>query len=319
MIPNEIITFITKLWHCVWELQINGVYCRKRCVDDFMIKCWCHFCCMSWQVIVQLPCGNGRIVPFVSCVTRSVCMCVCKLWHHRFLFWSTRLWQKMAWFGKWIWMIFFDVGLTSSQLVVHLRPEVDTYIICSTQSGLAQCLQFTGIHVIFCVITLAVLIELLQRMLTCFWFSQMGIPSIRKQQALNLQEWKFRRICTVSIARLPVSTAWPIANITGTMAREIFYIKCMCHFFQNIHLQLWWAVCTCAPSGPPRIAPFSADMFAVYLKNPRMVPPKRKGDLELRRKNIFSFFLFYEKWRWVPRVVRYKFFAWWREGVWNAS
>ena len=42
----------------------------------------------------------------------------------------------------------------------------------------------------------------------------------------------------------------------------------------------------------------------------RMVPPKRKGDLELRRKKIVSFFLFYEKRRWVPRVVRYKFFAW---------
>lgn len=52
-------------------------YCRKHCVDDFMINCWCHFCCMSWQVIVQLPCGNGRIVPFVARVTRCVCMCVC--------------------------------------------------------------------------------------------------------------------------------------------------------------------------------------------------------------------------------------------------
>ena len=29
--------------------------------------------------------------------------------------------------------------------------------------------------------------------------------------------------------------------------------------------------------------------------HPRMVPPKRKGDLELRRKKVFSFFLFYEK------------------------
>ena len=58
---------------------------------------------------------------------------------------------------------------------------------------------------------------------------------------------------------------------------------------------------------------------SIWSKDPRMVPPKKKDDLELRRKNIFSFFNFMTKWRWVPRVVRYKFFAWWREGVWNAS
>ena len=46
---------------------------------------------------------------------------------------------------------------------------------------------------------------------------------------------------------------------------------------------------------------------------------KEKGGPWAPKKKIFSFFLFYEKWRWVPRVVRYKFFAWWREGVWNAS
>ena len=50
--------------------------------------------------------------------------------------------------------------------------------------------------------------------------------------------------------------------------------------------------------------------FETNTQDPRMVPPKRKGDLELRRKKIFSFFLFYGKRRWVPRVVRYKFFAW---------
>ena len=47
--------------------------------------------------------------------------------------------------------------------------------------------------------------------------------------------------------------------------------------------------------------------------------PKEKGGPWAPKKKGIFIFLFYEKWRWVPCIVRYKFFAWWRKGVWNAS
>ena len=48
-------------------------------------------------------------------------------------------------------------------------------------------------------------------------------------------------------------------------------------------------------------------------------PQRERGTLSSEEKKVFSFFYFMKKWRWVPCIVRYKFFAWWRKGVWNAS